>query len=210
MNENLVNALIRLAIRLTVKLDRESRNELRKFPEKGPGLLISNHMSNIEGPVLYTHLRPRKTIALGKEELWQKWATRQMMEAWQCIPISRSGVDQKAIGSCLGVLDRGDFLCIAPEGTRSRDGKLQKARPGVTLFARPDVPVIPVAIWGLENYGRNLKRLRRTPMKIRVGEPFFPQRPEGRFTGEKRQEMADFFMTKIAELLPEEYRGVYG
>jgi 1-acyl-sn-glycerol-3-phosphate acyltransferase len=209
MKEFIVNSFVRLAIRITVKLDRESRNEFKKVPLKGPGLIITNHMSNIEGPVYYTSLRPRKTVALGKEELWQKGFTRIMMEAWNVIPISRSGVDQKAIASCLETLEKGDFLCVAPEGTRSRDGKLHKAKPGVTLFVRPEVPLIPMAVWGLEDYGSNLKKFRRTTMKVRVGEPFYATRPKGRFTAEKRQEMADSFMEKIAALLPEEYRGYY-
>ena len=209
MRTFLVNAAIRLAIRLTVKLDRESRNELKKVQKNGPALIISNHMSNIEGPVIYSYLRPRRTIALGKEELWDKWATRQMMEVWQCIPISRAGVDQKAIGACRKILEEGDFLCIAPEGTRSRDGRLIQAKPGVTLFARPEIPVYPIAVWGLEKYSANLKKGRRTPMKLRVGEPFFPDFPEGRLTGEKRQALADSMMRKIAELLPEDYRGYY-
>ncbi len=209
MKEFIVNSFVRLAIGITLKVDRVSRNEFKKVPLKGPGLIITNHMSNIEGPVCYTSLRPRKTIALGKEELWDKVFTRLMMEAWNVIPISRSGVDQKAIASCLETLDKGDFLCIAPEGTRSRDGKLHQAKPGVTLFVRPDVPLIPMAVWGLENYSSNLKKLRRTTMKVRVGEPFFATRPEGRLTAEKRQEMADSFMERIAALLPEEYRGYY-
>ena len=210
MKNFIVNSLTRLAIILTVKIDKRSRGELRKVQKNGPALLISNHVSNIEGPVLYSYLRPRNTIALGKEELWKSWATRQMMEAWQCIPITRTGVDRKAIESCKGVLDRGDFLCMAPEGTRSRDGKLRKAKPGITLFSRPDIPIIPVGIWGLENYGKNLKRLRRTPMNIRIGEPFYPPVSEGRLTGEKRQEQVDYMMSRIAELIPEEYRGYYG
>ncbi len=209
MRTFLVNAAIRLAIRLTVKLDRESRNELKKVQKNGPALIITNHMSNIEGPVIYSYLRPRRTIALGKEELWDKWATRQMMEVWQCIPISRAGVDQKAIGACRQVLEEGDFLCIAPEGTRSRDGRLIQAKPGVTLFTKPEIPVYPIAVWGLEKYSANLKKGRRTPMKLRVGEPFYPDFPEGRLTGEKRQALADSMMGKIAELLPEDYRGYY-
>ncbi|MDC7224593.1 MAG: lysophospholipid acyltransferase family protein [Spirochaetales bacterium] len=210
MRAFIVNTLIRLAILFTVKLDRQSRKEFKKVMKKGPALLICNHVSNIEGPVIYTRLQPRNTIALGKEELWDKWATRQMMQAWSCIPISRSGVDQKAIAACKGVLERNDFLCIAPEGTRSKDGKMKQAKPGVTLFVDPAIPVVPIAFWGLEKYSENIKKLRRTPMNVRVGEPFYLQKPEGRFTTEKRQAMVDEMMMKLAEMMPQEYRGYYG
>ncbi|MDC7221858.1 MAG: lysophospholipid acyltransferase family protein [Spirochaetales bacterium] len=210
MRDFIVNCLVRLAIALTIKLDKTSKKALQTIPGKGPALLIMNHVSNIEGPVIYSRLQPRNTIALGKAELWDSFGTRQMMEAWKCIPITRSGVDQKAIAACRGVLERGDFLCIAPEGTRSKSGKMKKAKPGVTLFITPDAPVIPLAFWGLENYSKNLKKLRRTPMHIRVGEPFYPKKPSGRFSGEKRQEMVDDMMNRVAALMPEEYRGYYG
>lgn len=209
MKALIVNLVTRIALFLTVKLDKTSREELKKIPPKGPSLLISNHVSSMEAPLLYLGMRPRRTIALGKQELWDKWLTRQSMEAWECIPISREGVDQKAIGACMEVLNRGDFLCIAPEGTRSKSGRMQKAKPGVTLFCRPGIPLIPVAVWGLESYKENLKRFRRTPVSIRVGEPYVPARPKGKMTSEKRQEMVDDMMVRIARLMPPEYRGYY-
>jgi 1-acyl-sn-glycerol-3-phosphate acyltransferase len=209
MKAFIVNIIIKLTIKLTLKIDRESRKEFRKIQKKGPALIITNHVSNMEGPIIYEFLRPRRAIALGKMELWEKWITRQAMESWECIPISRGGVDQNAITACKKVLEEGDFLCIAPEGTRSKTGKMQQAKPGITLFIRPDIPVIPVATCGLENYAKNLKKLRRTPIKISIGEPFYPVKPEGRLTGEKRQEMVDSIMKKVAEMLPQEYRGYY-
>lgn len=209
MRAFIVNGFVRFFIKLTVKIDRQSKGELAKVPLTGPGLIITNHVSNVEGPLIYTKLQPRKTIAMGKTELWDKWVTRTLMEAWKCIPIKRGAVDQGAIRECMSVIEEGNFLCLAPEGTRSKNGIVQQAKAGISLFAKPEIPIIPIAIWGLENYSKNLKRLKRTPIQIRVGESYFPHRPEGRFTSEKRQDMVDEMMLTLVRLLPEEYWGFY-
>jgi len=99
---------------------------------------------------------------------------------------------------------------IAPEGTRSGDGKLQKGNPGVVLFAlRHNIPVYPVVHFGEEEFRKNIRRLKRTDVTMRVGKPFYIDPPEGRVHSETRQEIADEIMDYLAVLLPEGYRGVY-
>jgi 1-acyl-sn-glycerol-3-phosphate acyltransferase len=71
------------------------------------------------------------------------------------------------------------------------------------------VPILPIAYYGHEAFSRNLKKLKRTPMKVRVGEPF-----KIHLNGQARdknvmQEVADEIMVEIAKLLPESYRGIY-
>lgn len=204
--ERIVNAVVAGFFRITSKVTVEG---LENVPEQGPGIIIANHTSFYEGPLFYIIFRPRRTIALAKKELWGKWATRNVMEAWQSIPVDRAGVDMKAIRSCFNVLDEGNFLCIAPEGTRSLDGKLKRAKPGTTFFAsRKGVPIYPVVIWGIREMGMNLKKWRRSDIHIRIGRPFLVEQ-EGRLGSGDRQQMADDMMCRLAELLPEELRGHY-
>jgi hypothetical protein len=67
---------------------------------------------------------------------------------------------------------------------------------------------VPVGLAGTERIKDNLLRLRRTRVRAVVGEPF--RLPEnGRVRGQKLHEYTDLIMHRIAELLPEEYRGVY-
>ena len=206
LGERLINGVIRLGLRLSCRLDV---SELSRVPAEGPAILISNHTTQVEGPLFYIFLRPRRTIALGKKELWKNPVTRMAVKAWGVIPVDRGGVDMGTIRACFGVLDRGDFLCLAPEGHRSPDGALRRALPGATFFAaRRGVPIYPMAQWGLRDLGRNLRRFRRTPVHIRVGEPFTVE-SEGRLGPEDRQAMADEMMYRIARLLPEEFRGAY-
>ena len=208
VKEKFVNSVFKVLFSLTCRLDIDG---LENIPSKGPAILISNHTSNLEGPLYYIKLRPRKTIALAKKELWDKSFTRLAMTAWNSIPVDREGMDLKALRSCFDVLDNGNFLCIAPEGTRSRDGRLKKAMPGTTYFAlRKKVPIYPMVQWGLNGFSENIKHFRRTVVHVRIGKPFYVEKKEGgRLTPEKRQKMADEMMYKLAELLPPEYRGYY-
>ncbi len=206
--ERIVNAIVAGFFRLTIKLEVEG---LENVPAEGPGIVIANHTSFFEGPLFYLIFRPRRTIALAKKELWDSFLTRAAMTAWQSVPVDRGGLDMKAIRGCFNVLDDGNFLCIAPEGTRSKDGALKRAMPGTTFFAsRKEVPLYPLVVWGIRDMGANLKKLKRTKVNIALGKPFILEKKGGGKLGsEDRKQMADEMMYHLADLLPEHLRGVY-
>jgi 1-acyl-sn-glycerol-3-phosphate acyltransferase len=208
LREALVNPLIHNLFRLFTRLDVKG---LHRIPANGPGVIITNHYSNLEGPLLYVVMRPRATIAMAKAELWSFFATRMLMQAWKAIPLHRGRLDRKAMTRSWKVLDDGQFLCIAPEGTRSKTGQLMRALPGATYFASErQVPIYPIVNWGCLGVGRSLLHLKRPVVGLRVGQPFTVKRPEGgKWTGETRQAMADEMMYQLAALLPAEFRGYY-
>ncbi|MBI9100108.1 MAG: 1-acyl-sn-glycerol-3-phosphate acyltransferase [Spirochaetaceae bacterium] len=208
VKEKIINSLIRTALDLFCKIDK---SDLNKIPLKGPAILITNHVSTLEGPLFYVNLRPRKTIAMAKAELFDKFFTRTILSTWDAVPIKRGAADMHAIKSCFKVLEKGDFLCIAPEGTRSKTGKLLRGKAGTTLFAtQKKVPIIPMVHWGILDLGKNAKKLKRTSVNIKVGKPFYVEKKtEGKITSEDRQNMADEMMYQIASYLPEELRGYY-
>lgn len=206
--ERIVNALLRAVFRLICRMNVA---ELQKLPRRGPALLISNHTTNIEGPAYYVFIQPRPATALGKRELWRHWYTRFFMELWDIIPVARGQVDRRALTGAMRALDRKMIMGIAPEGTRSRSGALGAGHPGVALLAtRRPVPVYPVVHWGFLDLGRNLRRLRRTPVTFRVGPPFRVRVDDtGRLTSAMLREITDEMMREMARLLPERMRGVY-
>lgn len=209
LREGVVNAIIRITLRIICRLDAR---ELERIPAHGPGILLANHTTYVEGPMFYVLLQPRKTTALAKRELWRNPFTCFFMKTWKVIPITRGRVDSNAMRAALRALDDGMFLGIAAEGTRSRNGVLTRGHAGVTYFATErHVPVYPLVQWGLVDLRRNLKRLRRTPVTIRVGAPFYVRTPENRriASGERRI-MIDEMMYQLALLLPEPLRGCYG
>jgi 1-acyl-sn-glycerol-3-phosphate acyltransferase len=82
--------------------------------------------------------------------------------------------------------------------------------PGTVMVAlHSGAPIIPVAHWGGEDYLKNLKRLRRTDFHVRVGRPFIINTEGIKVNAEVRQQIVDEMMYRLAELLPEEYRGEY-
>jgi len=87
--ERFVNFVVSLLFHITCRVEVDG---LEYVPLKGPAILISNHTTFLEGPLFYIKLRPRRTVALAKIELWEKGLTRLAMEAWQSIPVDRGGL----------------------------------------------------------------------------------------------------------------------
>lgn len=202
-----INGVLRTYFRLFFKIDR---SELVKVPQSGPLMMIVNHTSIFEGPMLYAFLQPRVMHALSKKELWNNPITGYLMTLWGSIPVDRGNVDRKAMDAIFAVLDRGEIFAIAPEGTRSRDGSLKRGKGGIAFIAyKNQTPMIPIAVTGFEHTKRSFFRLRRTPITIRVGEVFRPIKKEGRLDSEHRQLLADEMMARIAALLDDEHKGYY-
>ena len=184
--------------------------ELKQVPHQGPLILAVNHINSLEVPILLSHLQPRRTIGLAKIETWDNKFMGWLFDLWESIPIRRGEADLEAVRRCLTALKSGDILAVAPEGTRSYDGRLLSGQPGIVLIAlRSGAPILPVAHWGGENFSANLRRLKRTDFHIRVGQPFKLDANGLTVNGKVRQEMVDEIMQQIAVLMPEQYRGQY-
>jgi 1-acyl-sn-glycerol-3-phosphate acyltransferase len=201
-----VNGLVRLLLRAACRLDAR---EFSKIPAEGPGLFAMNHINFLEAPLVASFLFPRRVAALSKRENLANPAYAYFASIWNAIPIDRGAVDTESFRRCLAWVAGGGLLGLAPEGTRSRTGVLGTGKAGVAvLAARADAPIWPMAHWGGEAFWTNLKRLRRTPVTVRVGRPFRIE-PVGGMTKTTRQEVADEIMGRIAVLMPEKYRGPY-
>lgn len=201
------NAVIRGLTSVLCRIDAE---DLKKVPEEGPLIIIANHVTFLEVPLLYTHLQPRPLTGFAKHELWENPITRPLFDMWGGIPVRRGQPDRAALRQALDALEEGHIMAIAPEGTRSHNGRLQRGHTGVVLLAlRSAAPLLPLVYYGGEKLNENLMRLRRTDFHIRVGNPFYLERGEEQPSREMRQQMLDELMYQLAALLPPEYRGVY-
>ncbi len=203
----LVDWTLRGLTRLGCKLDID---DLQKIPKQGPLILIANHVNFLEVPVLRARVSDRPIIALSKVESFDDPLRNFLFNTWGAIPIKRGEVDRAAFQQCLEVLAKDMILVVAPEGTRSGDGRLLPGKPGIVPLAlRSGAPLLPMAYYGHENFWNNLKHLRRTPFHLHIGPPFRLQVNDPNPGREERQAITDEIMCRIAALLPEQYRGVY-
>jgi 1-acyl-sn-glycerol-3-phosphate acyltransferase len=201
------NATFKGIVRLLCRIDDA---QLVRVPTSGPLIFAANHINFLEAPVMYTHLLPRPITGFVKSENWEKPFTRWLFNLWGGIPLRRGEADMQAVRQGLAALQEGKILVIAPEGTRTGDGRLQQGHPGIVIMAlKSGAPIQPVAYWGGEAFWDNLRRLRRTGFKIAVGRPFHLNPNGQRVNKQIRQQMADEIMYQIAHLLPPEYRGYY-
>jgi 1-acyl-sn-glycerol-3-phosphate acyltransferase len=182
---------------------------LDNLPDKPPYLLVTNHLSVLDLPLLL-FVMPHTIRAFAASKHRSNLLYGPILEAADTVWVRRGEIDRQALRKALAVLERGEVLGVAPEGTRANESHaLQKAKAGAAYIAtRADVPIVPVGIVGTEKIVHNLLRLRRTRVLITVGEPF--RLPEaGHVRTQKLHEYTHLIMHRIAELLPEAYRGVY-
>lgn len=185
-------------------------SQLINVPKHGPLIIASNHINFMEVPLMYTHLQPRNVTGFAKAETWDNPAMGFLFDLWGAIPIQRGEADTKAFRLALEALQQGKILAVAPEGTRSKNGRLQRGLPGITMLAyHSRAPILPLVYFGGERLRDNLNQLKRTDFHIRVGKLFTLSFPSEKMDREMRKAMVDEIMYQIAMLLPKEYRGYY-
>ncbi len=210
-NSNLKLAAVNLAFKaLTGLLCRVTAESLERIPERGPLIIVANHVNFIDLPVMYPRVYPRTVTGFAKVETWDNPVMAVLFDILEAIPIRRGEVDITALRNALRVLEQEKIIAIAPEGTRSGDGRLRRGKPGVVMLAlKSGAPLLPVVYYGGEKLRENLRRLRRTAIHIAVGEPFCLDPHGERISRDVREKMVDEIMYQLAVLLPAEYRGHY-
>jgi len=202
----LLHMILRFLVRTLVKPEVEG---LDNVPRTGPILLLISH-TNFLDPVLACALVPRMVIPMGKVELFRIPIFGQLLRWYGAFPVRRGELHVGAFRYSFRTLGQGHVLLIAPEGTRSHDGLLQEGKHGTAYIAlRMDVPMVPMAIIGGEQFYSYLSRLRRTPVHAVLGPPFRLRKPAQVVPREVLHEMTREIMYQIARLLPPARRGVY-
>ena len=214
------SAILRLIARAIVRLRIEG--DLQALPRTGPLIMAANHASSADPVVIGAFLGQildRPLNWLGKRELVEFPLTGWAMRLGGIHPVNRESADLEAFRSAMRILDAGQVLAVFPEGTRSRDGGLQRVREGVGMLAlRSGAPVLPVAVIDSDLMwprGRLLPRFGRR-VTVRYGTPFIVgdelDRVAPGLRGDRRkatEAATRLVMTRIAELLPPRQRGVY-
>jgi len=195
----LLAALLRLVVRLEVE-------GLENIPRRGPVIFAANHLSSLDLPLFLSMAgRPDFTGIMGAEVL-AKPARLRLIPLFCDIIFAPRGQRDAVLEEASRALARGDLIGILPEGACSRTGAMGRAYPGVArLAAHSGVPVLAGAWYGQERLGANLRRLRRTRVRIRIG----PRLALRASSDAEAQAETDRLMRAVATLLPPEYRGFY-
>jgi len=138
------------------------------IPDRSPFIIVANHISYGDPVAMAIAFSKFKVIFIAKKELFHVPLFNVWFKSLGCIPIERWSGSSKPLKRSLKKLKEGGVLGIFPEGSRSIDGKLQKAQDGVGLIAaKSGVPIIPIYISGTDKALPRGKRMPR-PCKIRV------------------------------------------
>jgi 1-acyl-sn-glycerol-3-phosphate acyltransferase len=182
---------------------------VENVPKTGPVILASNHLKWLDIPLVGLRVM-RRTHFMAKYELFQKAPLKWLVIGLGAFPVRRGEADRQAIRQAEAVLKAGQVFVIFPEGTRSRSHQLKAGLAGVALIAlRSGAPIVPIGIAGSEHFKLWHIWPFRTPITITYGKPFTLTREDGKGHTDLQGQM-DIIMRHIAELLPPQYRGIYG
>ena len=200
---------------IRILLNGIARFEIRGkeyVPPTGGMILASNHIGILDIVMVYFAI-DRTDLFIPVAEKWEKigWI-RWLGKHLNFLFVDRYNPDLKAMREMIALMEQGNCLIIAQEGTRSRIGSLIEGKPGVAyLAARSGFPIIPVGITGTEDKAilANIKRFRKSTITLSGAKPFtIPPLPKDNRDAALKN-ATDEIMCQIAALLPEKYRGVY-
>ena len=187
-----------VAMRVLLRLKSEGRQHV---PAAGPVLLVSNHLSVLDPPIV-GGASDRELTFLAKAELFDIPLFGPFIRALNAHPLRRGGADAAALREALRTLAEGRALLIFPEGTRGSEGELREAKTGAGMLAvLSGAPVVPVYITGSgEAWPRGRRLPRRGRVTVTFGSPLTFSDAGGGTRKERYAEASRVMMSAIAAL----------
>ncbi|RDY70108.1 1-acyl-sn-glycerol-3-phosphate acyltransferase [Halobacillus trueperi] len=162
----------------------------KNIPAEGPVIICSNHISNVDPPVVGI-TSSRNIYFLAKEELFKNPVIGGILKKVHAFPIKRGMRDRNALRKGLDILKEGHALGLFPEGTRQENGEIGKGLAGAGFFAlRSEAAIVPCAIIG------PYKKFKK--LKVVYGEPI--DMTEYREQKASAQVVTDRIMEEIRQL----------
>ncbi len=181
----------------------------REFvPATGGFIVVSNHLSNADPPIIGAAVAKRRLRFMAKQELY-KYPFGIVPRLYGAFPVRRFEADVGALLNAERLLRRGEVLAMFPEGTRSRTGKVGQPHPGTALIAlRSGAPILCCTITGTEAL-RNPLNLLRKPRITVVMKPLAGFEPVKKPSQEQVEAASALIFGAILASLPTEYGGTY-
>ena len=201
------HSMVRIGLILFLRvLYRYKVNGVENIPEKGPAVLIGNHSTWLDAMLMLLIVnRKMRTIAWAGNFSW--WPLKKFAEFCSVILISGGPKSiRKGLQDARDALDRGELVCLFPEGGISTTCQMRKFKPGMFKIMdeeHKDVPLIPVIldeIWGTaashskSKFFLKVPESFRHPVTVHIGKPI--KRPDNIF------EVRQFMQEMGADIVP--------
>lgn len=153
----------------------------KQVPMTGPMIVVANHASYFDPPVLSSCLQ-RPVSFMAKESLFEVPVLAPAIRAYGAYPVKRGSADRSAIRAALKQLESGWAVGIFLEGVRTPDGRISSPKLGAALIAaKAQVPLLPVSLWGTEKILRKGSTWPRpVPVTVRIGRIIAPPLTTGK------------------------------
>ena len=179
-----------------------------RVPLQGSVILAANHASFLDPPLVGSGLK-RDINYLARKSLFRYPGLGWILRTVNAVPVDRDGGGAAGLRAIMERLRAGGAIILFPEGTRTRDGKLQPARSGIGLTViKSNAPVVPVRVFGTyKAWGRGVGFPRPHRVSVKYGQPldFAALRSEAKSCSKDRlkeiyQQIADEIMAAIGRL----------
>ncbi|MBQ7529385.1 1-acyl-sn-glycerol-3-phosphate acyltransferase, partial [bacterium] len=118
------------------------------IPQSGGAIIVSNHTSLIDPPLLAVAVPRRQVHFIAKKDLFEIPVIGPILGGCGCIWVDRDSKDGASVNQAVEYLENGHVVGIFPEGTRSKDGKLGRGKLGAAFIAlKTGLPVVPACIF---------------------------------------------------------------
>jgi len=150
-------------------------------PPTGPLVVVANHGSHLDPPLVAHALMPRPLSFMAKQELFRVPLLAPLIRALGAYPVQRGQGDRGALETALEQLHRGGATVVFLDGTRQASGRVERPQLGAALLAAGSgAPLLPVALVNTHRVlGARQRRPRLLPVEVRIAAPLAPP-PTGR------------------------------
>ncbi|MGM9992555.1 MAG: lysophospholipid acyltransferase family protein [Candidatus Bruticola sp.] len=173
---------------------------VENIPKDGGCLIASNHVSLFDPPLVSIAIKFRQVHFVAKKDLFMIPLLGPVLAGCGCVWVDRSSKDGSSVNQAVDLLKSGRLVGIFPEGTRSKDGKLQRGKLGVAVMAlKSGAPIVPACVFNTYEVGQNHGIPCGRRLSIRFGSPIFVglnEQPDPK----AMKEVSNKVMTAIADL----------
>ena len=206
----LSNFILRLNLRIQSNWNVEGNINV---PKSGPLIIVCNHQSNFDPPLVAASVSKRRTWFLAKSELFNGTKIAKMLlRAYGGFPLHKGKSDLSAYKWALKKINSGEAIVIFPEGKRNPKGLGKPYLGAARIALKSGAPILPIAITGTENLISWTTVFKpRGTLNVKIGKiiQYEKSKNNQKTIQDEAANLTELIMSKIAKLLPLEYRGIY-